>query len=308
MPNKPACFLSRRRDKLDLNMNVSETKEAAKAWSHFGKTPDRAAAARAIVHPICSSYLGGTETALHVLLPRSFDRSRRYRVLYILPVICGETDGVPAWGKPLDVAREHEFADRFDVIVAMATFPSASARPNTLYVNHPTRKDMQDEDYFMKVVVPLMDSLYPTVAKPCGRFLTGFCASGNGASWMLLRHLDVFGKSAVWDTWLDLRHMHPPDEAQVGDDENFQRYCSLNLIEEHAEKLRGGPTRFVILSCRNDRDPASSLATSQFQARLFDLGIPHVFELHAKEEHRWDTGWLQRAVDYLFAEPLPDSL
>ena len=26
------------------------------------------------------------------------------------------------------------------------------------------------------------------------------------------------------------------------------------------------------------------------------------------EEHRWDTGWLQRAVTYLFAEPLPDDL
>eukprot|EP01046_Picozoa_sp_COSAG06_P041197 COSAG06_NODE_5085_length_3733_cov_22.728949_5_plen_82_part_00 len=29
---------------------------------------------------------------------------------------------------------------------------------------------------------------------------------------------------------------------------------------------------------------------------------------HRHEEHRWDTGWLQRAVTYLFAEPLPDDL
>jgi hypothetical protein len=57
---------------------------------------------------------------------------------------------------------------------------------------------------------------------------------------MLLRHLDMFGKSAVWETWLDLSHMHPPDVAQVGSDENFQRYCSLRLIEEKAEQLRDG--------------------------------------------------------------------
>ena len=63
----------------------------------------------------------------------------------------------------------------------------------------------------------------------------------------------------------------------------------------------------MILSCRPDRDPNSGLATSVFQGRLFDLEIPRVFELHKKEEHRWDTGWLQRAVMYLFAEPLPDD-
>ena len=72
-------------------------------------------------------------------LSKTFDPSRRYAVLYFLPVICGEEDGVPAWGRPLDVAREHAFADRHDVIVAMATFPSVSQRPNTLYVNHPSR-------------------------------------------------------------------------------------------------------------------------------------------------------------------------
>ena len=83
--------------------------------------------------------------------------------------------------------------------------------------------DMQDEDYLVKTVVPLIDSLCPTIAKPCGRSMVGFCASGNGATWMLLRHLDMFGKSAVWEAWLDLSHMHSPDAAQVGNDENFQQ-------------------------------------------------------------------------------------
>eukprot|EP01052_Picozoa_sp_SAG31_P014380 SAG31_NODE_891_length_11186_cov_6.643366_5_plen_256_part_00 len=162
-------------------------------------------------HSIRSDYLGGVQTAVHVLLPRNYDAAKRHRVLYILPVVCGEEDGVPAWGRPLDVANRHGFTDAYNAIVVMATFPSLSVRPNTLYVNHPSRADMRDEDYFCKDVVPLVDKLYSTVAKPCGRLLTGFCASGNGATWMLLRHLDMFGKSAVWETWLDLSHMHPPD-------------------------------------------------------------------------------------------------
>ena len=273
-----------------------------------GAAAGRAATHR--VHPLRSPHLGNAATECHVLLPRSFDPSspRRYRVLYMLPVVCGEADGVPAWGSPLAVAQQHGFADTHDVIVVMATFPSLTKRPNTMYVNHPTRADMQDEDYFVKDVVPLIDRLYPTIAKPCGRLLVGFCASGNGATWLLLRHLELFGKSAVWETWLDLSRMHPPDADQLGSDATFQQYCALNLIEEQAAVLRDGPTRLVILSCRPDRDPTSSLATSVFQAKLFDLQIPHLFELHGKEEHRWDSGWLPRAVSYLFAEPLPEDL
>jgi hypothetical protein len=28
---------------------------------------------------------------------------------------------------------------------------------------------------------------------------------------LLLRHLDMFGKAAVWDTRLDMKKVHPPD-------------------------------------------------------------------------------------------------
>lgn len=160
------------------------------------------------------------------------------------------------------------------MIVAMATFPPVAARPNTLYVEHPTRADMQDESYFVKDVVPYIDAHYTTLAEPCGRLLTGFCASGNGAMWLLLRHLELFGRAAVWETWLDLTHMHEPDEQQVGDDTTFQRYCCRNLIhvQEHRQRLRDGPTRIIVLTHRSDRDPASSLACSNFPARATRRG------------------------------------
>jgi S-formylglutathione hydrolase FrmB len=177
-----------------------------------------------ITHSIRSRYLGRVETAIHVLLPSTFDRRRRYKVLYILPVVDGETGGKPRWGKPLEVAKKHKFADKYNVICVMATYDRG-----TLYVNHPTRKDMQHEDYFVKDVVPFIDRQYPTVAAPRGRLLTGFCASGNGAMWLLLRHLDMFGKAAVWDTWLDMTTMHPPDRKQLGTGEIFQKYCVMNM-------------------------------------------------------------------------------
>ena len=251
-----------------------------------------------VAHKIRSKYLGGVETTIQVLLPSTFDPDRRYKVLYILPVVDGEVSGKPRWGKPMQIARERGFADKYDAICVMATFDRG-----TLYVNHPTRKDMQHEDYFVKDVVPFIDRHYPTLAEPRGRLLTGFCASGNGAMWLLLRHLDTFGKAAAWDTWLDMKKMHPPDKKQIGSEENFQQYCVMNLVDKHAERLKGGPTRIVMMAYRNNRD--GHFSVNRFHDKLFDHGIPHVFEYHARERHRWDGGWLPRAVGYLFMEDLP---
>ena len=50
-------------------------------------------------------------------------------------------------------------------------------------------------------------------------------------------------------------------------------------------------------------------AESVWQERQSELHVPNeLYQLHGKEEHRWDSGWLPRAVSYLFAEPLPEDL
>lgn len=252
------------------------------------------------VHELQSKHLGGAATKAFVQLPRNFDPKKRYRVLYILPVVDGETSGQARWGKPLEVARKHNLADKYDCLCVMATFPRG-----TLYANHPTDPTRQDEDYFVKDVVPFIDQHYPTITSPRGRLLTGFCGSGNGAMWMLLRHLDLFGKAAVWDTWLDMSKMHPPDKKQLGDEETFQEYCVMNLVQKHSKVLKNGPTRIVMMAYRNKRDAFFSV--NRFHEKLFDLGIPHIFEFHTKEDHRWDSGWLPRAIAYLFLEDLPEN-
>lgn len=251
-------------------------------------------------HELQSKFLGGARTTVQVLLPSNYNPRKSYRVLYILPVFDGEVTGQKRWGKPMEVAKKNRFADKYNALCVMATFPHG-----TLYANHPTDKTKQDEDYFVKDVVPFIDKHYPTVAEPRGRLLAGFCGSGNGAMWMLLRHLDIFGKAAAWDTWLDMTTMHPPDKKQLGTEDNFQNYCVLKLIEKHAATLKAGPTRIIMMSYRNDRDAFFSV--NNFHAKLFDLGIPHVFEYHAEEAHRWDSGWLSRAAAYLFMEDLPAS-
>ena len=59
---------------------------------------------------------------------------------------------------------------------------------------------------------------------------------------------------------------------------------------------RDTPNEFLLLDAYQER------ASTELAEKLFDYGIPHVFEFHEKETHRWDSGWLPRAVAYLFAE------
>ena len=256
----------------------------------------QAASDRVLSHTIRSEHLGGAETAIHVLRPSKMVEGKRYPVLYLLPVI----DGEAAWGKPFEIAQEENFPDKYGVICVMATYPRG-----TLYCNHPTKRNQQDESYFVEDVVPFVDEHYPTIAEARGRSLVGFCASGSGGLWLMLRHLDLFGKVAAWDAWLDLNHMIEADEKLFGTNENYRDYAVLNQIDRHAHKLIDGPTRIVMMAYRNERDGVHSV--HRFHDKLFDYGIPHVFEFHEAEAHRWDSGWLPRAVAYLFLEELPDG-
>ena len=48
-------------------------------------------------------------------------------------------------------------------------------------------------------------------------------------------------------------------------------------------------------------------ASDRFHEKLLEYRVPHVLEYHAAEKHRWDSGWLPRAVAYLFLENLPEG-
>ena len=96
------------------------------------------------------------------------------------------------------------------------------------------------------------------------------------------------------------------DEKLFGTNENYRHYAVLNQIDRHAHELIDGPTRIVMMAYRNKRDGVHSV--HRFHDKLFDYGIPHVFEFHEAEAHRWDSGWLSRAVEYLFLERLPEGV
>ena len=67
------------------------------------------------------------------------------------------------------------------------------------------------------------------------------------------------------------------------------------LIESHADELKSGPPRIVLLT--NGPEHGS---ITEVHEQLAKLGIPHKYAEDKKREHSWTSGWLPVAAELLF--------
>ena len=237
------------------------------------------------MHEVTSSYQAG-KTTIRILLPDRVEKSRQYPVLYVLPV---EPRDEKRWGDSLLEVEKHDLHNKHGLI---CVFPTFSHLP--WYGDHLIDRQIRQESYFLDVVVPFVDKMYPTTAKPDGRLLVGFSKSGWGAFTLLLRNPDVFGKAAAWDAPLaEARPARFGMGPIFGTQENFERYRISALLAKQADALRGKP-RLVLTGYDNFR--SQHVETHE---RLVTLGVPHVYRDGPRRDHQWHSGWLPEAVDSL---------
>lgn len=240
------------------------------------------------VHRVTSEYQAG-ETLIRVLLPDKFDANERLNVLYLLPV---EANTEHRYGDGLVEAKKLDLANQHRLICVAPTF---SHLP--WYADHPTDKTIRQESYFLKVVVPTVEKLYPALAERDGRLLVGFSKSGYGAWSLLLRHPGLFAKAAAWDAPLMKTEPNQFGMGPIyGTPENFAPYRIDQLLRDRAERLRPKageqPTaRLIQLGYGNFRDHHQ-----RAEALLNELQIPHSYADGPKLEHTWHSGWLEEAV------------
>lgn len=243
------------------------------------------------VHRVTSEFQAG-ETLIRILLPEKLEANERLKVLYLLPV---EANTEHRYGDGLLEAKKLDLSNKHRLICVAPTF---SHLP--WYADHPTDKTIFQETYFLKVVVPTIERLYPALAKRDDRLLVGFSKSGYGAWSLLLRHPDLFAKAAAWDAPL---MKTAPDQFGMGPiygtPENFEHYRLENLLRDRAEKLRPKTgeqpaCRLVHLGYGSFRDHHQ-----RAEALLNELQIPHSYANGPKLEHTWHSGWLEEAVKRL---------
>jgi enterochelin esterase-like enzyme len=241
-----------------------------------------------LVHTVQSSFQTGT-VKIRVLLPDNIEPSKKYTVLYVLPV---EALDENRWGNGLLEVKQKGLHNKHGLICVAPTF---SHLP--WYADHPTDKGIQQEACLLKVVVPFIERTYSAVPKREGRLLVGFSKSGWGAWTLLLRHPNVFHKAAAWDA--PLMKAAPNQfgmEPIFGSQENFEQYEVTTLLARRAELLRK-MNRLVLTGHGGFREHHQ-----QMHQLLEKLDIRHQYRDGPKRKHHWNSGWLEEAVDLLLDE------
>jgi len=265
--------------------------------------------------------------AIDVLLPGNFDRSRKYRVIYVLPV----EPGIGGYyGNGLAEVRKSGLHNTCGFIAVQPAFDT-----EPWYADHDTDPVRWHESYIKHAVVPLIEKEYaPTSPHPPapspsvergksplpdlrsaspsggrgpkgreGRLLLGFSKSGWGAFTLLLRNPEFFGYAASWDAPLMLEECWWRMAEQFGSDESFQRHRPASLFQTQARHFRDR-TRLVLLGeSAFGESPGGKYAgtshTRRAHKRMNDLGIRHAYADDLCTEHRWDSGWVRFAVNAL---------
>ncbi len=228
---------------------------------------------------------------VHVLLPDGFEPGSATCYLYVLPV---EVLDRSECGDCLAEVAKLECVNVPHMVCVKPTFMQAP-----WYANHPTNAEIQQESHLLQVVLPFVENAYGyTADTEPRRLLLGFSKSGWGAYSLLLRHPHLFHKAAAFDSPLAWETPNRYGMATVfGTQENMNRYCIVDLLNQ-ATTL-GGP----------QPHPAPRLGLyghSDFRGQhqflhyhLLRLGIPHDYQDGPSREHRWDSGWMERAVNFL---------
>lgn len=225
-------------------------------------------------------------TEVRVLLPTERRPDEKLRVVYLLPVEAGREH---RYGDPIETALSFDAANKFHVALVAPTF---AALP--WYADHPTDAKLAQESYFLKDVVPLVETNYPVIKDREGRLLCGFSKSGWGAWSLLLRHPKIFDRAASWDAPLLMDAPGKYGSGPIfGDAENFANYQITKLLDAFAAQDDRKRERLILLGYGGFTDHRP------IHDQLDRLNVPHSYRDGPKTPHVWSKDWLEPAIELL---------
>ena len=238
------------------------------------------------------------ETSLRVLMPDHIEEEKKYTVLYVLPV---HEDGLRSHGDGLFEVRKLNVHNKHQLICVAPAFTS-----KPWFADHDKNPKKRDESHLLKTVLPFVETNYPARTDVEGRLLIGFSKSGWGAMTLLLRNPQVFHKAVGWDTGIRV-DTGPFDEAfdrdervarDFGSYKNFEKYRISTLVKTHGRGLGDEVRLFYFNRDGNVR----AWGGAQIHNLLVEAGVPHRYVMEPYRDHRWDSGWIPEAVEFLVAK------
>lgn len=249
------------------------------------------------VYQLKSPYQG-KGTSLRILAPTDLSPDRRYRVLFVLPV---HEDGLFKHGDGLLEVQKLNIHNKHQLICVA---PAFSSQP--WYADHDQDPTKRDESHLLKTVIPFVEENYHVRTDRSGRLLVGFSKSGWGAMTLLLRHPDKFHKAAAWDPGvrIDVGPLSEGFDREsrirrcFGSDENFEKFRLTTLLRTRGKEL-GDEVRLFYFN-RDGHDRA--LGGARIHLDMVERRIPHRYVMEPYRDHRWDSGWLPEALEFLIRD------
>lgn len=171
-----------------------------------------------------------------------------------------------AWG--FIQPRLGELADTYGMVIVM---PDGR---NTWYWDSPVDKDFQMESFFIKDLVPYIDSNYPTIKNRDKRAISGLSMGGHGALWLSLNHPDVFGSAASMSGGVDIRPFPKNWEMakRIGaKDKNPARWDEYTVATK-IDKLKNANLNLLVDCGSDDFFYEVNL---KLHNDLLEAGVPH---------------------------------
>lgn len=158
-------------------------------------------------------------------------------------------------------------------------------------IDHVSDPRLRQESHLVDVVCPLLDRV---LGRDLPRFPVGFSKAGFAALTLLLRHPDLIAGASIWDASM-LRERPIPDQllAVAGSPAQVACYHVPTALRTAATRL--GTTPRLVLG------GYGVLRADQLVAHriLCDAGVNHRYYDGPQRAHRWDSGWVPRALDEL---------
>lgn len=155
-----------------LYLNLFSTEKNVKSISHFSKYLQK-------------------EQKLNIYIPNS---KGPHSVLYLLH---------GAWGNYLnwfDKTEIENYADQFNFIIVMPDGGEFS-----WYIDSPVRKNWNYESYFIKELIPFVDSNFNTIKNKNGRAICGLSMGGFGALHFGAKHPQLFSSASSLSGVLNIK-------------------------------------------------------------------------------------------------------
>jgi len=233
-----------------------------------------------------SQYQNGPHD-IRVLLPDGYQKEKKYRVLYVLPV---EPEFGQRFGYPLDIFRWMNAHNQYDLIIVQMGFEK-----EPWYGDNARDPKTRQAGYLKDFVVPFVEQKYSTLGTPEGRLLFGFSKSGWGAFSLILSHPDFFGYAAAWDAPILFNDFHFGMKEVYGTPEQLAKYRPDLLIPREKSFFQQ-KTRLVLtgetLWGTLIPAPGGGSHTVKTHELLEKEGIPHFYDDSLHVEHRWDKAWM----------------